>query len=95
MRFRRALREKRTLFRDFEVPPPFRSTKDILSLKAERVVDQYRKISFNNLEYKLEGVSARNRVQLRIVPDVGHGMAEIRFWYEDRFLGIRKSGQTA
>ena len=90
MRFRRALREKRTLFRDFEVPPPFRSTKDIFSLKAERVVDQYRKISFNNLEFKLEGVSARDRVQLRIVPDVGHGMAEIRFWYEDRFLGIRK-----
>jgi hypothetical protein len=90
MRFRRALREKRTLFREFEVPPPFRSTKDIFSLKAERVVDQYRKISFNNLEFKLDGVSVRDRVQLRIVPDVGHGMAEIRFWYEDRFLGIRK-----
>lgn len=90
MRFRRALREKRTLFRDFEVPPPFRSTKDIFSLKAERVVDQYRKISFNNLEFKLEGVSARDRVQLRIVPDVGDGLAEIRFWCEDRFLGIRK-----
>jgi hypothetical protein len=90
MRFRRALREKRTLFRDFEVPPPFRSTKDIFSLKAERVVDQYRKISFNNLEFKLEGVSVRDRVQLRIVPDVGHGLAEIRFWCEDRLLGIRK-----
>ena len=90
MRFRRALREKRTLFRDFEVPPPFRSTKDIFSLKAERVVDQYRKISFNNLEFKLEGVSVRDRVQLRIVPDAGDGLAEIRFWCEDRFLGIRK-----
>jgi len=90
MRFRRALREKRTLFREFEVPPPFRSTKDIFSLKAERVVDQYRRISFNNLEFKLEGVSVRDRVQLRIVPDVGDGLAEIRFWSEDRFLGIRK-----
>jgi hypothetical protein len=90
MRFRRALREKRTLFRDFEVPPPFRSTKDIFSLKAERVVDQYRRISFNNLEFKLEGVSVRDRVQLRIVPDVGDGLAEIRFWCEDHFLGIRK-----
>ena len=90
MRFRRALREKRTLFRDFEVPPPFRSTKDIFSLKAERVVDQYRKISFNNLEFKLDGVTARDRVQLRIVPDLEQGMAEIRFWCEDRFLGIQK-----
>jgi len=32
MRFRRALKEKRTLFRPFEVPPPFRSTKDVFSL---------------------------------------------------------------
>lgn len=91
MRFRRALREKRTLFEEFEVPPPFRSTKDIFSLKAERVVDQYRRISFNTLEFNLEGVSVRDRVQLRIVPDVRDGLAEIRFWYEDRFLGIRKT----
>jgi hypothetical protein len=26
VRFRRALKEKRSLFRPFEVPPPFRST---------------------------------------------------------------------
>ena len=90
LRFRRALKEKRTLFREFEVPPPFRSTKDIFSLKAERVVDQYRKISFNNLEFKLDGVSVRDRVQLRIVPDVGHGMAKIRFWAENRLVGIQK-----
>jgi hypothetical protein len=90
MRFRRALKEKRTLFRPFEVPPPFRSTKDVFSLKAERVVDQYRRVSFNNLEFKLDGVTVRDRVQLRIVPDVGHGLAEIRFWYEDRLVGIRK-----
>jgi hypothetical protein len=32
----------------------------------------------------------RDRVQLMIVPDVGNGMAEIRFWCEERFLGIRK-----
>jgi len=90
MRFRRALKKKRTLFRPFEVPPPFRSTKDVFSLKAERVVDQYRRVSFNNLEFKLDGVTVRDRVQLRIVPDVGHGLAEIRFWYEDRLVGIRK-----
>jgi len=90
VRFRRALQEKRTLFRAFEVPPPFRSTKDIFSLKAERVVNQYRKVSFNNLEFKLDGVSVRDRVQLRIVPDVGNDLAEIRFWCEDRLVGIRK-----
>jgi len=53
-------------------------------------MSRYRKISFNNLEFKLNGVMVRDRVQLRIVPDVGHGLAEIRFWYEDRLVGIRK-----
>ena len=90
LRFRRAIQEKRTLFREFHVPPPFRSAKDIFSLKAERVVDQYRKISFNNLEFKLDGVSVRDRVQLRIIPDVGHGLAEVRFWCENRLVGIQK-----
>ena len=90
LRFRRAVKEKRTLFREFEVPPPFRCTKDIFSLRAERSVDQYRKISFNNLEFKLNDVSVRDKVQLRIIPDVGQGLAEIRFWCENRFLGARK-----
>ena len=53
-------------------------------------MDPYRRVSFNNLEFKLDGVTVRDRVQLRIVPDVGHGLAEIRFWYEDRLVGIRK-----
>jgi hypothetical protein len=45
-------------------------------------VDQCRKVSFNNLEFKfkLDGVTVRDRVQLRIVPDMGDGLAEIRFW---------------
>jgi len=90
LRFRRALKEKRSLFREFLVPPPFRSTKDIFSLKAERIVNQYRKISFNNLEFKLSGVSVRDTVQLRIVPNMEAGMAEIRFWCENRLIGVQK-----
>jgi hypothetical protein len=91
LRFRRALKEKRSLFREFLVPPPFRSTKDIFSLKAERVVNQYRKISFNNLEFKLSGVSVRDTVQLRIVPNMETGMAEIRFWCENQLIAVQKA----
>ena len=32
----------------------------------------------------------RGAVQLRIVPDRVLGMAEIRFWYENRLVGIQK-----
>jgi hypothetical protein len=90
MRFQRAQEEKKSLFREFMVPPPFKSTKDIFCLLAERVVNPYRKISFNNLEFKLSGVSVRDTVQLRIVPNRDAGIAEIRFWRDNEFLGAQK-----
>ena len=72
------------------VPPPFKSTKDIFCLKEERIVNPYRKISFNNLEFKLSGVSVRDTIQLRIAPNKETGMAEIRFWCENELKGIQK-----
>jgi len=90
LRFKRALKEKRSLFREFMVPPPYQSTKDIFCLRAERVVNPYRKISFNSLELKVSGVPIRGAVQLRVVPDRKSGLAEIRFWYNDRLVGIQK-----
>jgi len=69
---------------------PFQSSKDIFCLRAERVVNPYRKISFNNLEFRISGVPIRGRVQLRIVPNKLSGLAEIRFWYENKLVGIQK-----
>lgn len=57
---------------------------------TERVVNPYRKISFYNLEFKLSGVSVRDTIRLRIVPDKDKAKAEIRFWRESDFLGIQK-----
>ena len=89
-RFQRALQDKKSLFRPFLLPPPFKSAKDIFCLLAERVVNPYRKISFNNLEFKLSGVSVRDTIQLRIVPQKEKGIAEIRLWRDDVFLGVQK-----
>jgi len=50
IRFYRAIDDKRSLFREFAVPSPFSSTKDIFALRAERTVNAYRKISINKLE---------------------------------------------
>jgi len=52
IRFQRAIREKRTLFREFRIMPPFKSTKDIFCLRVDRMVNSYRKISINNLEVR-------------------------------------------
>lgn len=90
LRFQRAWKEKRSLFRPLILPPPFKSTKDIFCLLAERVVNPYRKISFNNLEFRLSGVSVRDTIQLRIVPQEEKGIAEIRFWRDSDFLGTQK-----
>ena len=47
LRFQRALKEKKFLFREFRVKPPFISPKDIFCLREERTVDRYKKISLN------------------------------------------------
>jgi hypothetical protein len=90
LRFQQAVECKKSLFREFAVPPPFESSKDIFCLRAERIVNPYRKISFNNLEFRMEGVPIRGTVQLRIIPDQESGLAEIRFWYENRLVNTQK-----
>lgn len=89
-RFYRALHEKRSLFRTFEIPKPFVSTKDIFALRADRMVNAYRKISISKLELTIPGVPIRAYTSLRIVPDKKSGLAEIRFWYNSSLVGIQK-----
>jgi hypothetical protein len=104
IRFQRAIREKRSLFREFTIRPPFKSTKDIFCLRVDRMVNSYRKISINNLELKVPsaplhdlsacGNAQAERIQLRIVPDKESGLTEVRFWHEDELLGIQKVKNT-
>jgi len=32
----------------------------------------------------------QERIQLRIVPNKESGLSEVRFWREDKFLGVQK-----
>ncbi|MBM3702041.1 MAG: hypothetical protein FJW63_03440 [Actinobacteria bacterium] len=89
-RFYRAMEEKRSLFRQFEIPKPYISTKDIFALRAERMVNAYRKISINNFELNVFGVPIRAYTSLRIVPDKKSGLAEVRFWYDEKLVGVQK-----
>jgi hypothetical protein len=58
--------------------------------RVDRVADAYRQVSFSSLQFKLNGVSPRDCVQLRIVPDYEKDPAEIRFRHEQNFLGAQK-----
>lgn len=48
-RLQRAIKEQKTLFRDFVLKPPFQSVKDVFCLRTERTVDAYRRISLTGL----------------------------------------------
>jgi len=88
LRFQRALKEKRSLFREFKVRPPFQSPKDIFCLRMGRVVDPYRKISIHHLQFKVHA-DPRKQVNLRIYP-LDDEICEIRFWCEGKLIDVQK-----
>jgi len=88
IRFQRAKGEKKSLFRDFAVPSPYKSTKDIFCLRTKRTVDAYHKISINNIKLKVHKAPLREQVELRIVPDEKTGIAEIRIWYKGTLCDV-------
>ena len=90
IRFQRALKAKRSLFRKFAVRPPYKSIKDIFCLRADRMVNSYRKVSINNLELRVPKAPLHERIKLRITPDKESGLSEVRFWHEGELLGSQK-----
>ena len=92
-RFQRAFKEKRSLFREFRVRPPFQSVKDIFCLRVNRTIDPYRKISINNLQLKVNNATPRKIVTLRIYP-LSNDISEVRFWCDDNLIDIQRVKNT-
>jgi hypothetical protein len=88
LRFQKALKEKRSLFREFNIRPPFQSVKDIFCLRMNRTVDSYRKVSINNLQFKVHA-NPRKQVNLRIHP-LNDQLSEIRFWCDGKLIDVHK-----
>ena len=88
-RFQRAVEEKRSLFREFHVRPPFQSVKDIFCLRIDRTIDPYRRISLHNLHLKVNNASPRKRVTLRIYP-LNKNIAELRFWCDGKLIDVQR-----
>lgn len=88
-RFQRALKEKKSLFRAFEIKPPYQSVKDIFCLRINRTVNSYRKISINNIVLKVNHAPIGSKINLRIYPNERTGLSEIRFWCDNTFLGVQ------
>ena len=46
------------------------------------------------MDLKVPGVNPYEKVKLRMIPDEGTGLAEIRFWYKDNLVGTQKIKNT-
>lgn len=89
LRFQQALKDKKTLFREFAVCPPYQSIKDIFCLRLNRIVDPYRRISLNNLLLKVNDVTQGDMVNLRIYP-MNNKLSEVRFWCNDHLVDVQR-----
>ena len=87
-RFQRALKERKSLFREFKIRPPFQSVKDIFCLRMDRTVDSYRQISISPLQLKVHA-DPQKEVNLRIHP-LNDEIAEIRFWCEGKLIDVQR-----
>ena len=87
-RFQKALREKHSLFREFKLPPPLRSVKDLFCFRLQRFVDPYRKITLHGTQLKINGVNPRDLLTLRIYP-LSAEVSEVRCWSEDKLVDIQ------
>jgi hypothetical protein len=89
LRFQKARKENRTLFREFTLRPPFQSVKDIFCLRIDRTIDPYRRISINKLQLKVNHATPHKVVNLRIYP-LNHQISEIRFWCEGNLIDVQR-----
>jgi hypothetical protein len=89
LRFQQALQDKKSLFREFAIRPPYQSVKDIFCLRLNRIVDPYRRISLNNLLLKVNDVTTGDMVNLRIYP-MNNTLSEVRFWCDDRLVDVQR-----
>jgi len=94
IRFERAVKENKSLFREFMIPSPYESVKDIFCLRVKRKVDPYHKISIDNLKFRVHKAPLRGEVELRIAPDEKTGMAEVRIWYKDILTDVYQVKNT-
>lgn len=88
-RFQKALKEKKSLFRQFSVPPPFQSPKDIFCLRLERTVDAYCRVSINTHFRSVNYANPGDLITIRFYP-LAEGTTELRYWRGARLLDVHR-----
>jgi len=86
IRFEKARRSGRTLFRPFSLPSPYTSPKDVFCLREKRTVNAYRRIEFYNHQIPLPKVLIGQEVDIHLVPDLKRSSLEVRLWSNNHFI---------
>jgi len=90
LRFQRAIKEKISVLRNFKIPPPFLTVKDVFCLRIDRTVDPYRQVALDKMKLKVNKAPIGKKINLRIHPNEKSGLADVRFWYKDQLLDSQK-----
>jgi len=87
IRLRKALEEGRSCFKPFQLPPPFKSTKDIFCLHEVRKVNGYNQISWKGHMISVPiSLPQGTEIELHIVPDSDR--VEVRLWHKEQILKV-------
>ena len=86
IRFERALEDGNSLFRKFSLPKPYTSPLDVFCLRAQRMVNGYRRISLFKHEIEVPKVPLRVYVDVHMVPDAAKDVMHIRIWWNKKMV---------
>ena len=86
IRFQKAKKEGKSLFRKFTLPKPYRSPKDVFCLRLTRMVNGYRRISLFKHEIEVPNVPLRENVDVHLIPDEIKNRMHIRIWWHDKMV---------
>jgi len=87
-RYKKA-KEEKSLWRSFEVPSPFKSTKDIFCTRLNRKADGYRTLTLNRTKLRVNGVNPYDDIEIRIYRQ-NEEVSELRFWRKEELLDVQK-----
>jgi len=80
IRFEKAQKLNKSLFRAFSLPQPYTSAKDVFCIRHSKDTDGYRKITLGGHTLQIPGIEPRDEVEMHFVPDLAKNLVEIRFW---------------
>jgi hypothetical protein len=86
LRFEKAVSEGRSFFKTLQIVAPFETLDDIFCYRYQRIVDAYRRVSWENLQFAVH-TDPRTAVELRVSFDIKKKLVKVRIWTKYKLVG--------